>query len=106
MMAQFHICLKPVSISWHASMWSHGRKPLKGECISLVQKVEARIAAAKGKYLSFWGRLSLIDTVLIAIFIYYMSIFKQPICIVGEVDRCGRSFFWVEGMYELSGYFK
>lgn len=63
----------------------------------VVEKVKKRLQKWKKVCLSKGGRLTLIQAVLSSIPIYYMSLFKMPICIAKYVEKLMRDFLW-EGM--------
>ena len=60
----------------------------------MIQKIQKRLALWKGKYLSFAGRVTLIKSVLSTIPLYYLSLFKLPICVEKMIRKIQRDFLW------------
>lgn len=58
----------------------------------LIQKIENKLASLKSKYLSFDGRLVLINSVIIFLLLYYLSIY--PGWVVSKIEKLKRSFLW------------
>ncbi|KAL8513823.1 hypothetical protein ACS0TY_013077 [Phlomoides rotata] len=69
---------------WRTLAWS-----------SLVARVRRRLAKWKDKNLSFSGRITLIQSVLSAIPIYYLSFYRIPKSIIKELITIQREFLWV-----------
>ncbi|GJV99434.1 RNA-directed DNA polymerase, eukaryota [Tanacetum coccineum] len=65
----------------------------------VISKLSSRLFRWKLKTLSSEGRLTLIKSVLTAIPLYHMSIFKAPICVLNKMEAIRRNFFnGVEGL--------
>lgn len=64
---------------------------------NLVDKIWKRLAKWEDKQLSFGGRITLIQSVLLAISIYCLSFYHVPKNILSELVRLQRSFFGGEG---------
>ena len=60
----------------------------------VFEKVEARLGGWRARLLSRGGRLVLLKSVLAAIPIYYMSIFRMPAGVRRRLEKAMRSFFW------------
>jgi len=60
----------------------------------MIQKIQKRLALWKGKYLSFAGRVTLIKSVLSTIPLYYLSLFKLPICVEKMIRKIQSDFLW------------
>ena len=56
----------------------------------LVEKFEAKMVAGKG--ISFGGCLILVNTILFALPLYYISIFKLPSWVLRKIDCIHHSF--------------
>lgn len=69
-----------------------GRSPL-------VSRLAKRLDKWKNAFLSKGGRLTLIQSVLSALPIYYMSLFRIPVAIAVMIETFMRYFFW-EGLSE------
>lgn len=75
------IPLKPTSLS-HAD-W-----------MPLIDKVENRLASWKGRCLSRGGRLILVNSVLSALPLHFLSFYILPSWVLKRIDRIRRSFLW------------
>ena len=60
----------------------------------LIQRVESRLATWKSKYLSFVGQLTLVNSVLSSLPLYFMSLFRLPAWVIKKIDPYRRSFLW------------
>ncbi|KAL7177287.1 hypothetical protein ACSBR2_030606 [Camellia fascicularis] len=60
----------------------------------VVEKFRKKLSGWKRRMLSFAGRVTLIKSVLSALPIYYMSLFKMPEGVAKEIDRIESSFLW------------
>lgn len=68
----------------------------------VISKVEKRLAGWKRGFLSKGGKLVLIQSVLSALPIYFMSVFKMPIGVAVELEKIMRRFLW-EGFDSNNG---
>ncbi|XP_039144849.1 uncharacterized protein LOC120282161 [Dioscorea cayenensis subsp. rotundata] len=71
-----------------------GGKPRKQDWDILINKVRSRLEIWKSKFLSLGGRLTLLNSVLIVIPTYWMSLFKLPCWVIRSIDRIRRDFLW------------
>lgn len=60
----------------------------------VIEKFKKKLSGWKRRVLSFAGRVTLIKSVLSALPVYYMSLFKIPECVAKEMDRIQASFLW------------
>ncbi|GLT98274.1 hypothetical protein SLE2022_157860 [Rubroshorea leprosula] len=60
----------------------------------MVNKFRAKLAAWKATSLSFGGRLTLLNSVLSALPIFYMSLFLLPKAVLAELISIQRRFLW------------
>lgn len=60
----------------------------------VVERLEQRLASWKAKYLSSGSRISLIQSALADLPIYFMSIFKCPASIIKHLEKLRRDFLW------------
>ncbi|GLT32791.1 hypothetical protein SLA2020_074320 [Shorea laevis] len=60
----------------------------------VLKKFQAKLAIWKSTTLSFGGRITLLNSVLSAIPIFYMSLFLMPSCVVSELISIQRAFLW------------
>ena len=59
-----------------------------------MRKVKKRLDGWKRSFLSRRGRLSLIESVLSSMPIYYLSLFKIPVSVAKELELLMRDFLW------------
>ena len=59
-----------------------------------VDRFQTKLSSWKASLLSIGGRLTLIKSILGSIGIYYMSIFKVPVCIINRLESIRAKFFW------------
>lgn len=71
-----------------------GRRPRRQDWEGIILKVRNRLASWKGRFLSFGGRLTLINSVLTALPTYWMSMFRLPEWVSKKIDRIRRDFLW------------
>ncbi|XP_071726825.1 uncharacterized protein [Rutidosis leptorrhynchoides] len=67
------------------------------DCKILVERVKNKVGNWMNKYLSFAGRLQLINSVLTAMQIYWCSVFILPDMIVKDIEKLLRGFLWCQG---------
>ena len=67
----------------------------------VVNKVVKRLDGWKKAFLSRGGRLTLIQSVLSSLPIYYLSLFKAPSSVIRSLEKLMRDFFWEGG--DLAG---
>ncbi|KAJ9535397.1 hypothetical protein OSB04_un001487 [Centaurea solstitialis] len=72
-------------------------KLFHNDCLGLIDKVKRRIMDWKNKWLSFAGRLQLINSVLSSISVYWSSMFLLPASVVKEIEKLLRNFLWSSG---------
>ncbi|GKU90242.1 hypothetical protein SLEP1_g4255 [Rubroshorea leprosula] len=63
----------------------------------VIKKFRAKLAVWKTASLSFGGRLTLLNSILSALPIFYMSLFLMPNSVVIELTHIQRSFLWGRG---------
>lgn len=67
---------------------------LEKNWISIIEKFKNKLSAWKAKYLSFGGRLTLINSVLSSLPLYYFSLFKAPVKVINKLEAIRRRFLW------------
>lgn len=72
----------------------HNKKLLVSDWHFLVDKIEHKLQHWKGQMLSSGGRMTLINSVLSAVPLYTLSIYKVPKTIIARIDRLRRRFLW------------
>lgn len=53
-----------------------------------------RLSDWTAKTISFGGRLTLIKSVLGSLALYYLSIYRAPLCVINSLESIHRNFFW------------
>lgn len=71
-----------------------GNPRRKQPWVPLVEKMRTRTAPWRSKFLSLSGRLVLLKDVISAIPVYYLSIFKAPVGVIGQFEKLMRSYLW------------
>ena len=60
----------------------------------VIERFQSKLSAWKSKSLSFGGRITLINSVLTSLPIFYFSLFKAPSSVIEDLDRIRRKFLW------------
>ena len=63
----------------------------------ILRKGERKLATWKHRHISFGGRVTLINSILTAIPIYFFSFFRVPSKIIVKLEAIQRRFFWGGG---------
>ncbi|KAK2653765.1 hypothetical protein Ddye_013621 [Dipteronia dyeriana] len=61
---------------------------------SILERIRARLAPWKMRFLSKAGRLVLIKFVLSSLLTYFLSVFKIPAAVALAIEKMQREFFW------------
>jgi hypothetical protein len=61
---------------------------------SIIEKMENRLAGWKRLYLSKGGRLTLINSTLSSLPIYFLSLFLIPVRVANRLEKLKRNFLW------------
>ena len=69
----------------------------KADCNALVNRITARISHWSVRYLSYAGRLQLVQFVLFGIQTYWSSMFVLPACVYKQIEQLMSRFFWSGG---------
>nr|XP_043625578.1 uncharacterized protein LOC122597003 [Erigeron canadensis] len=67
------------------------------DCKLLVDKVQKRVNDWRNKFLSFAGRVQLINSVLSSIHVYWSSVFILPMSVILDIEQIMRRFLWSQG---------
>lgn len=67
----------------------------------LLERIDKKLSGWKRKTLSIAGRLTLINSVLRAIPLHWMSVFSLPSGIIRKIDKMCRIFLW--GIFDRGG---
>ncbi len=70
---------------------------------NVISKLDSRIEGWQTKLLSLGGRLTLVNSVLSDLPLFYFSVFKAPKCVLRHIDSLRRAFFWKGGARILEG---
>lgn len=68
----------------------------------IINRIETRIDGWKAKLLSYGGRLTLVNSVLTNLPLFYLSIFKAPQWVLHRIEALRRAFFW-KGSHKITG---
>lgn len=71
----------------------------RGDWQPLIDKFAYRLAGWKGNCLSRGGRLTLLNSVLTSLPLYYMSYFRLPQWVIQKIDQIRRGFLWKGAVY-------
>lgn len=66
----------------------------KHDFIPIIDKMNARLSGWASKFLTMAGRVVLINSVLTALPVYFMSVCKIPVWALNEMDTIRRNFLW------------
>ncbi|XP_062097435.1 uncharacterized protein LOC133803386 [Humulus lupulus] len=83
-----HFPLKYLGVPLRTARWK------AGECSLIIKKIQSKLHTWASRHLSFAGRAQLINSVLLSIRTFWMSIFILPKSVTKEVDRLCRNFLW------------
>nr|GEX39778.1 hypothetical protein [Tanacetum cinerariifolium] len=67
------------------------------DCKKLVEKVKSMINDSKNKFLSFAGRVQLVQFVMASMHIYWAFVFIIPSCILFDLYQLMHEFIWCQG---------
>jgi hypothetical protein len=70
------------------------KKLAKEHYRELIHRVQKKLANWKASLLSSGGRLTLINSALTPMLIFFMSTFHLPIWVIKEIDKIKRRFLW------------
>lgn len=65
--------------------------------LNLIHKIKKRLPGWAAKLLTFASRLVLVNAVLTAIPVYFMSVFNLPQWVKDEIEKTRRTFLWQGG---------
>nr|XP_043639249.1 uncharacterized protein LOC122610319 [Erigeron canadensis] len=68
------------------------------DCKELVERIRDRVNNWENKFLSFAGRLQLVQSVLSSMHIYWSSVFILPARVTTEIEQILRGFLWSQGV--------
>ena len=75
----------------------HWKKLNEVEWLPLIEKIEKRLQTWKGKLMSMGGEVTLLNSVVSAIPLYWLSLYKMPSKVRYKIDRIRRKFLWFGG---------
>ena len=80
----------------------HTRQLRRVDVQPLIDKVAARLPSCKGKFLNRAGRLTLVNSVLSSIPVYFLTAFPLQKWAIKQIDKVRRSFLW-KGSADANG---
>ncbi|XP_062085745.1 uncharacterized protein LOC133791852 [Humulus lupulus] len=83
-----HFPLKYLGVPLRTTRWK------AGDCSRIIKKIQSKLHTWASRHLSLVGRVQLINSVLLSIRTFWMSIFILPKSVTKEVDRLCRNFLW------------
>lgn len=60
----------------------------------IVEATRKQLSTWKGRQLSIGGRITLINSTLSSLPLYFFSFYKAPICVIKELSQIQRNFLW------------
>jgi hypothetical protein len=78
----------------------HTRKLNNKDWQMIENIIEKRLSGWKGKMLSVWGRLVLINSVLSSLPMFMLSFFKIPRGVLEKIDCFRSRFYWQNNQYK------
>jgi len=80
-----------------------GKNPRKKQFWEpVINKIKARLSVWKGRFLTMAGRICLINSVITAILLYYLSLFRAPDPLYKRITSIQRRFLWGWGSVNKS----
>jgi hypothetical protein len=70
----------------------------KSTWLPIIESMNKRLGVWNGRNLSIGGRVTLINSVLSSLPLYFFSFFKAPVCVLKELVGIQRKFLWGGGM--------
>lgn len=70
----------------------------------LVSKIEKKLQTWKGSLLSLGGRVTLLNSVISALPLYWLSIYKIPVTVCSKIDKIRKKFLWSGSSAEKRKY--
>jgi hypothetical protein len=64
----------------------------------VVYSMSKRLCSWNSRHLSYGGRITLINSVLSSLPLYFFSFFKAPRCVLQQLVRLQRNFLWGGGV--------
>ena len=62
----------------------------------MIERISRRLDGWQKTYLSFGGRITLIQSCLTHMPCYFLSLFKIPVSVAAKIERLQRDFLWSE----------
>ncbi|XP_020102569.1 uncharacterized protein LOC109720094 [Ananas comosus] len=78
----------------YLSLPLHTKRLRKNDRDLIINRVYTRIDGWKAKLLSYGGRLTIVNSVLTNLTLFYLSVFKAPKWVLLRIEALHRAFFW------------
>jgi hypothetical protein len=75
----------------------HYKKLIADHWNFFITKIENKLQSWKGKLLSIGGRVTLLNSVITSIPLYWMSIYRLPVHVRKAIDKLRKRFLWYGG---------
>ncbi|KAJ4816988.1 RNA-directed DNA polymerase (reverse transcriptase)-related family protein [Rhynchospora pubera] len=72
----------------------HWKAPSRSDWRLVIDKVGQKLTSWKGNLMSLGGRLVMVNSVLTAVPLYFLSFFKAPNWVIQKIDKIRRDFLW------------
>ena len=88
--------LFPMHLSWAAAQPLHYSRLKAAHFQPVIGKLGARLAAWRGKHFTRAGRVLLCRSVLSAMVIYHLPVFRLPKWVIRRIEKIQRGFLWMK----------
>lgn len=65
------------------------------DCLPLIEKIRKKISTWTGRFLSYAGRLQLIQSVITSLTNFWMAAFRLPSACIKDIERLFSTFLWL-----------
>lgn len=89
------LCCEPANFSFsYIGLPNGANMNLSKNWKPIIDKFNSKLSKWKANNLSFGGRLMLVKSILGSLPLYYFSLFKAPMKVVGILECIRRRFLW------------
>ncbi|MCH80186.1 LINE-1 reverse transcriptase like, partial [Trifolium medium] len=75
----------------------------KATWLPIIDKMKKRLSSWNGRHLSIGGRVTLINSVLSSLPLYFFSFFKAPACVIQDLNILKKSSIWWRDIWRIGG---